>query len=310
MKVLLTGATGYIGSVIAEKLQNAGHHVSGLARSEASAAVLESLGIEVVHGDLDSVEILVEAPQKADAVIHTAFDLGNGDFDNAVAKEKLVVRAFIKSLTNTNKPLIVTSGTAVLGDTGDRVFDEETAILGAPKPGMGAILARLEMEQEVLQAKDVHGVVLRPPNVYGRSNGRAILTLLTFAAHALGAVPFASGTADHKWTFVHVEDLADLYVLALEKAKQGELFHAGAQSGLRTKSIAEALSTGIGLGGKTAELDIPALGSALGAPPLAGYWANNSQSSSEKARRVLGWKPKHEDLLGELAKPKPVLANA
>jgi len=61
------------------------------------------------------------------------------------------------------------------------------------------------VDKEFLDAKGVHGIVLRPPNVYGRSNGKALLALLTFAAQSLGAVPFAAGTADHKWTFVHVD---------------------------------------------------------------------------------------------------------
>lgn len=307
MKVFMTGANGYIGSVVAERLQHAGHQVLGLARSDAAAAALEGLGVEVVRGDLDSLAVLVEASRKSDAVINMAFDLGQGDVEAFLEKEKRVISAFIESLTNTGKPLIMTSGTAILGDTGDRVFDEETTIPFSG--GGGPFVARLQVEKEVLSAKGVHGIVLRPPNVYGRSNGKALLTLLTFAAQALGAVPFAAGTGDHKWSFVHVEDLADLFVLALERAKPGERFHAGAQSGLRTKSIAEALSQGIGLAGKTAEMDKSALSKVIGSPQIVEYWAINSQTSSEKARRVLGWRPKHEDMLGELAQSKPVLAS-
>ncbi len=121
------------------------------------------------------------------------------------------------------------------------------------------------------------------------------------AGQALGAVPYAVGTADHKWSFVHVDDLADLFVLALEKAGAGQLFHAAAESGLETKEIAEALSLGVGLDGKTVELTLSELGKALGFLPLAEYWAINSQSSGIKARKHLGWTPKHMDLLAELS---------
>lgn len=315
MHVFLTGGTGFVGSVVAEKLQQAGHHVVALARSDASAETLRARGLAVVRGTLDDVQGLADAARAADAVVHTAFDLGAGDFGAAVATEVQAVQALIGAVRGTDKPLLVTSGTAILGDTGDRVFDEETPIPAPPggEPGaadagpadggMGGIRARIGVEQDVLTAAGVRGIVLRPPNVYGRSDGKSVLTMLRFAGQKLGAVPYAAGTGDHRWSFVHVDDLADLYVLALEHAGPGELFHAGAEAGLRTRAIAEALSRGLGLGGQTVELSIPELGQALGFPPLAAYWATNSQSSGDKARRVLGWRPKHVRMLQEIARP-------
>ena len=73
MQVFLTGATGYIGSIVARKLKENGHEVLGLTRSEASAQKLKELHIEPVLGSLQDKEILIESAQKADAVIHTAF---------------------------------------------------------------------------------------------------------------------------------------------------------------------------------------------------------------------------------------------
>jgi hypothetical protein len=81
------------------------------------------------------------------------------------------------------------------------------------------------------------------------------------------------------------------------------LFHVGARSGLRTQDLAVAMSRGLGLGGKTVALEQAGLADALGAAPLADYWSTNSQISGEKARRVLGWNPRHLDVLGELAQP-------
>lgn len=309
MKVFLTGATGYVGSVVAEKLQKAGHQVIGLARSDAAAATLEAKGIAIVRSDLDSAASFVVAAHAADGVIHAAFKFDGGDFAAAVATEANAVRALIGSVEGTDKPLVITSGTAILGDTGDIVFDEETPItsqspserIATGDQGMKALLRRIEIEQDVLSTNSVCGIILRPPNVYGRSDGGTLLNILRAAGQSLGAVPYAIGTADHRWSYVHVDDLADLYILALKHAKAGELFHAGAEVGLKTKAIAEALSRGIGLGGKTVELAIPELGKALGFPPLADYWAINSQSSSEKARRLLGWKPQHVQMLTEIA---------
>jgi nucleoside-diphosphate-sugar epimerase len=309
MNVFVLGATGFIGSVVAETLQRAGHRVVGLARSAASASALEARGIQPVRGSLESTRVLADAARAADAVVQAAFAQEGHDFVTSVAVERTAVRALLRALEGSGKALVVTSGTAVLGDTGHRVFDEDTPIVhppldAAPDAGKGALRAlgeRLAMEQEVLGASGVRGIVLRPPNVYGRSEGQSLLAMLRRAGRALGAVPYATGTADHRWSFVQVEDLARLYLLALEGAQGGELFHAGAERGLRTRALAEAVSQGLGLGGRTVELELPALGEALGVPPLAHYWASNSQSSGEKARRVLGWRPEHTRMLEEIA---------
>lgn len=308
MKILVTGATGYVGSAIAEKLREHGHQVIGSARSEIAAEKLRARGIEVVRADMNSPESFASAARLSDGVIHAAFNEGY-DFLKAVEAEQQTIRILINTLADSAKALIYTSGTAVLGDTGDRVFDEETPItLESPGPddegnkSLKALGLRLETEREVLQAKGVRGIVIRPPNIYGRSNGKSLFPVLKTAGEKLGAVPYAAGTGDHLWSFVHLDDLTDLYLLALEKGNGGQLFHAGAESGLRTKDISEALSRGAGLRGKTIELEISALGEALSIPPLAPYWASNSQSSSEKAKKILGWHPKHEQLLNEISK--------
>ncbi|UOQ69268.1 NAD-dependent epimerase/dehydratase family protein [Hymenobacter volaticus] len=303
MKVFLTGATGYIGSVIAEKLLQAGHQVVGLARSEAAAQTLKQQGIEPYYGDLNNPETLTVAAQAVDGVIHTAFDMSTGDFSAANAAEARAVEALISGLKGSNKPLILTSGTGVLGNTGELIYEEEMPITPAKSPAVKALQMRLSIEQAVLEATSLRGVVLRPPNVYGRSDGRVVFWMLRAAAQKLGAVPYASGAGQNQWTFVHVDDLADLFVLALEKAPGGELFHAGAQSGLRTQDLAAALSRGMGLNGKTVELEKAELTDAIGFAAMADYWSSNSQSSGEKARRVLGWQPQHLDLLNEVGRP-------
>jgi nucleoside-diphosphate-sugar epimerase len=302
MKVFLTGATGYIGGVVAEKLLHAGHDVVGLARSDASAATLEERGIRPVRGEISDTERLTDLVLGVDGVIHTVFDSSSLDWTVANAGDANAVSAVIAGLRRTGKPFVYTSGTGVLGDTGAIVYDEATPVVPSERPGVKALQQRLDTEKAVLGAAGVRGVVLRPPNVYGRGDGRAVFWMIREAAKKLGAVPYAVGSEDNRWAYVHVDDLADLFVLALDQAPAGELFHAGAQSGLRTQDIAVALSRGMGFGGKTIALDMPALVAAIGFPFVAEYWASNSQTSSDKARRVLGWEPRHLDLLGELGR--------
>jgi nucleoside-diphosphate-sugar epimerase len=209
----------------------------------------------------------------------------------------------IAGLRHTGKPFVYTSGTGVLGNTGAIVYDEDTPVVPSERPAVRALQQRLDTEKAVLGAAGVRGIVLRPPNVYGRGDGRAVFWMIREAAKKLGAVPYAMGSEDNRWAYVHVDDLADLFVLALDRAPAGELFHAGAQSGLRTQDIAVALSWGMGFGGRTIALEMPELEAAIGFPFVAEYWASNSQSSSGKARRMLGWKPRHLDLLGEIGLP-------
>jgi nucleoside-diphosphate-sugar epimerase len=287
---------------MAEKLLAAGHDIVGLTRSKDSADTLTARGITPYRGDVNEPDTLVTAARAADGVIHTAFDTSSGDFTQANAGEAKAVDALIAGLHGSGKPLILTSGTGVLGDTGDTVYDEDTPIAPAKDSAVQALQMRLDVERSVLQATDLRGVVLRPPNVYGRGDGQMVFWALRAAARRLGAVPYAVGTGDNRWSFVHVDDLADLFVLALEKAPGGELFHAGAQSGIRTADIATAISRGMGLGGTTIALQLPELEDALGMPAMAHYWAANSQSSADKARRILGWTPEHVDLVAEVSR--------
>jgi nucleoside-diphosphate-sugar epimerase len=303
MKVFLTGATGYIGSVVAEKLLHAGHDVVGLARSDASAERLHERGIRPVRGEIGDTARLTDAVQGVDGVIHTVFDSSSLDWTAANAGDADAVDALIAGLRRTGKPFVYTSGTGVLGNTGEVVYDEDTPVVPSERPAVKALQQRLDTEKAVLGADGVRGIVLRPPNVYGRGDGRAVFWMIREAAKNLGAVPYAMGSEDNRWAYVHVDDLADLFVLALGQAPAGELFHAGAQSGLRTQDIAVALSRGMGFGGRTVALEMPELEAAVGSPFVAEYWASNSQSSSDKARRVLGWEPRHLDLLGELGRP-------
>lgn len=309
MKIFVTGATGYIGSVVVEKLLEKDHQVIALARSQTSSSKLKALGIEVVFGDLDDLGILTEAAQKADGVIHAGFKQSEKGFLASMKNERKTVSALLEGVKDSGKVIIYTSGTGLLGDTQTTIVDEGMPVkidlhddsIDTKDEMTQAIFQRMSTESDVLTASGVRGIVLRSPNVYGRLNGQALLTHLIAASKKIDAVPYANFSGNHLWTFVHVDDLADLYILAIENSKGGEMYYAGGETGIKTKDLAEALSFGLGYKGKTKAVEMEELINLFGNPLMANFWTWNNQSSNEKAKRLLNWQPMHIQMLNEIS---------
>ena len=185
MQVFLTGASGYIGSAVAQALRKAGHTVVGLARSEDQMRMLAARGLGGHRGDLRDPSALAEGVCIADAVIHASLSAT----PDAPQVDRAAVRAILDELNQFNRPFIYTSGCWVLGNTGDSVADENTPL--APTP---LVAWRPVVEQMVLDAarQGVQGIVLRPAVVYGRGGG-----LVQFFVDSAGsrALPASSATA-------------------------------------------------------------------------------------------------------------------
>src|ERR1700686_970797 len=145
MEVFLTGATGYIGSAVAEALQKAGHKVTGLARTAEKAKQLEARGVRACLGDLPKTETGGAPARAADGVIHTA----NTNDANSAKADAAVVGAILKTLEGSGKPFVYTSGVWVLGSTGDKVADELTQVNPTPP-----LPNRPALEQEILGQKN------------------------------------------------------------------------------------------------------------------------------------------------------------
>src|SRR6195952_2158839 len=88
MRVFVTGASGWIGSAVVDELLTAGHQVTALARSDASAAALEAKDVRVRRGDLDDLQSIRAGAEKADAVLHLAnkHDFSNPAVSNAAER--------------------------------------------------------------------------------------------------------------------------------------------------------------------------------------------------------------------------------
>ncbi|MCY1080996.1 NAD-dependent epimerase/dehydratase family protein [Archangium lansingense] len=285
MKILVTGATGYIGSAVAEALARAGHQVQGLARSDGAEHTLRSHGIHPVRGDLSDTAALAALVQGVDAVIWAA--TANSEEVDAPA-----VAAMLERMAGTGKAFLYTSGIWVHGDT-EGVVADETRPLNAAK----LVAWRPAVERRVLSTPGIRGIVLRPGLVYGRAG--SIPAMLVSSAREGDAARFV-GTGENHWPVVFIEDLAELYLRAIEQAPAGTVLLAVQGPSVKLKDIATAASQGAGKGGKTVSWPLEEARKQLGG--FADALALDQQFSARRAEQLLGWVPKGPGILEELSR--------
>jgi nucleoside-diphosphate-sugar epimerase len=281
MKVFLTGASGYVGSVVAEKLKGKGCKVVGLARND-KAENLRERKIEAARGDLRNFDVLKNAASEADAVIHTAFSHNFDDYNDAVKLDREVIRAFGEALARTNKPLIVTSSSAVLGDTKSNEADEDY-----PFDQKSSRIMRGEAERDALQlsAKGIRSVVLRLPLfVYGRGGSSFVPFVINQAKKENSANYVESG--EQKVSAVHVDDAANLYLSALETSTAKGLYNVAAET-ISMKEISEAVARLLNV--KTKSVSAEKAREQFG--KMFEFLSINNRLSAEKAKRELRWSP-------------------
>lgn len=288
MKVFLTGATGYIGSSVAEALQKAGDQVIGFARSRESMQKLAGRGIEAHPGDLRDRASLEAAISRADAVIHAASpsDTTSAELDNTV------LDAVLAKLKGGNKPFIYTSGVWVLGDTGGRAADEQFPLNPTP-----LLVWRAQCEKRLLAAAaaGIRASILRPAIVYGRGGG--IPGSLVQSGRDKGTVVFV-GDGENHWSGVHVADLGNLYSLVLQRAEAGSIFHAAQGDAVKVRDVALAASEAAGKPGYVAPWPLAEARKTLG--PYADALVLDQIISADKARKILGWEPQQASFLDEV----------
>ncbi|MBB2964767.1 SDR family oxidoreductase [Methylobacterium sp. R2-1] len=290
MRIFLTGATGFIGSAVVPELLAAGHQVIGLTRSDAGARALADAGAESHRGALEDLESLRSGAAQADGVIHTAFD---HDFSNYAAnceKDGRVVAALGEALKGSDRPLVITSGTA-LGNirpgqpASEDAFDAGHALPRIASELAGAALLEGGLNVSVVRLSQVHDTVKQ-----------GLVSPLVELARRKGVSAFL-GDGGNRWPAAHVLDLASLYRLVLERAEPGARYHAVAEEGVPARAIAEAIGRGLGVA--VASLTLKEAEDHFGW--LAGFVGLDMPASSAWTRARLGWHPTGPGLISDLA---------
>jgi nucleoside-diphosphate-sugar epimerase len=291
MRVFVTGGTGFIGSALIPELTRAGHEVLGLARSEAAAKALTLAGAKVHRGDLDDPSSLQSGVALADGVIHAGFQPGFSSFAAASEVERRAVEAFGAALAGSDRPLVITSGTAAIQP--GRVATEDDATLFS-----SATVPRIATEEvaTALAQRGVRASVVRVSLVHGEGDrGLHILPTLIGLAHEKGVSAYV-GQGDNHWPAVHVLDIANLYRLALEKGAAGARYHGVAENGVTYREIAEVIAKrlGVPLVAKAPEAAAEHFGL------YAMFAGMDGRVSSRLTQERLGWRPTHASLLEDL----------
>lgn len=285
MRVLVTGATGWVGSAVVRELLQAGHSVVGLVRSELKIQGLSEQGAIPLVGSLDDLERLQRAAMQVDAVVHTAFNHDFSRFVENCEQDRRAIEALGAALEGSSKPLLVTSGVAHLAQG-------RAAVEGDVPQDVPGYPRRSEAAARALAARGVRvGVVRLAPTVHGVGDHGFIPGLIRLARETGVSAYLQEGA--NLWPAVHRLDAARLYRLALESGVEQPVYHAIAEEGIPFREIAAAIARG---------LDLPL--EARGADHFgwfAAFAGMDVAASSERTRRALGWVPEYPGLLEDLA---------
>ena len=291
--ILIFGAGGFVGGGVSRHLSATGRVVRGVTRSPESADRLRAVSITPIIGDLENnLNALAAATEDADAIIYAA--------QLHPDAEHHAVSVLLDAIAGTNKRFIFTSGTGVFlqrtgGAWSQDSFSEEDVF--TPEP---LAARRIEVEALVRAApkRDIHGIVIRPPEIWGPADhGHVAMTYRSVAATGT-ACYVGEGLASY--SNVHIEDIARLYALAVERGEAGALYH-GVGGEIPNRWIAEAVARDLGCEARSV--------SAEEANDVWGEFgalimASSSRSRSPRARDELGWTAESTDMLAMIGEPR------
>ncbi|WP_346833643.1 SDR family oxidoreductase [Pseudomonas abietaniphila] len=289
MRIFLTGSTGFIGSQVALELIHAGHHVLGMTRSDSGGRALAEMGAQAHQGDIEDLQSLQRGAGECDAVIHTAFDHNFANFAENCQKDRRAIIALGTVLEGSNRPLVITSSTAMGSAVPGQKAIESFFHSEHPNPRVASELAGLELSQ-----RGVNVSVMRLSQIHD-TRKQGLVTNLVELARKTGVSAYIEGTFNN-WSAAHINDTARLFRLALEKGEPGSRYHATAEEAISFKSIAQTIAhtVGVPVDAVSAEEAMAHFGW------LTPFVSKDMSASSAKTREWLNWSTDSPTLLADL----------
>ena len=290
MRIFVTGATGFIGSAVVAELLEAGHEVTGLARSDSSAAALAAAGAKVHRGSLGDPASLHGGAAASDGVIHTAYihDFSaTGDPAAAARADERAIAALGEALAGSGRPLVVAAGIVPVPG---RLSTEEDEV--PDNPSYPRVSERTVLS---FAGRGVRAVAMRlPPSVHGDGDHGFVPALIGIA-RAKGLSAYV-GDGSNRWPAVHRLDAARLFRLALESAPAGARLAAIGDEGVPFGNMAEVI-------GRHLKLPVVSVSRAeadahFGLFGLFASW--DVPASAALTRQRFRWQPTQPGLLADL----------
>jgi nucleoside-diphosphate-sugar epimerase len=288
MRIFVTGAPGFIGSALVPELIQAGHTVLGLTRSEAGAEKLRALGAEVLHGNIEDLDSLRKGAADCEGVIHLAFNHDFSRFEQNVLDDGAAITAIGEVLLGSNRPLVITSGTAIAANVDGKPSTEESPVsFHNPR-------AASESVAKELTSRGVNTSIMRLSQIHDTHKQGLVPYVLAVSREK--KVSAYIGDGNNRWPACHVSDTARLYRLAFDKAEPGSIYHAVDEEGVTMKAIAEAHARGLNV--PLISIKPEEVQAHFGW--LAMFATLDMPSSSHITQRKLNWKPTGPGLIDDL----------
>ena len=292
MHVFLTGANGWVGSVIARDLLDAGHTVVGLVRSKEKVDARAAAGVTPLLGSLRDLDVIREGAGDADGIIHTAFGLDISKIVDLAEEDRQAIETFGEVFAGSDRPIVITGGVGVM--PAGELFTEDARPPIIPEFPRASEQTAFALAERGLRAS----VVRLPRSVHGAGEHHGFVPMLAAVAREKGVSAYV-GDGQNLWPSVHRLDAARVFRLTLEQGARNEAFHAIAEEGVPYRLIAEAIGRQIGVPAKalTPEEAEAHFGG------LAMWVAGNGLVSSERTRAVLGWEPREMGIISDIERP-------
>jgi nucleoside-diphosphate-sugar epimerase len=281
VKVLVTGASGFLGHVVCAELRERGHEAAALVRRPGS----EPRGSAAIQGDLADTDALarIVAAVRPDCVIHLAAEIASQRDASKIAEVNVEgTRRLLAACVAGGGPRFVFASTVVTGDARGAELDEDSALVVETAYG------RSKQEGErLVRDSGLDSVIIRPSHVYGAGGWYEEEFVKRLQQPGRFAV---IGSGQNWWDVVRVEDVATAFVDAAERAPAGSLYHVVDDEPIRYYDFVALTAQALGVGRPRR---IPAwLARAVGGADPVRAVVRSARSSNARIKRELGWQPR------------------